>query len=879
MEKKDLRELRSLFLRFFEEKDHIVMHSFPLIPKDDHSLLLINAGMAPLKKYFTGEAKFAKDRVATSQKCIRTQDIENVGRTQRHAAFFEMLGNFSFGDYFKKEAIEWGMEFLTEWLGIPRDRLWATVYEDDDEAYELWQTVGGLPKDRIERLGKETNFWELEVGPCGPCSEIFVDRGVEYTSHPGDTSPAGDGERFLEVWNLVFTQFDRQPDGSYLPLAKPNIDTGMGLERLALVMQEADNIFELSDLKGLIRAIEDVTHKRYKENEKDDVSIRVLVDHSKAMAFLIGDGVLPSNEGRGYVLRRLMRRALRHGILLGVEGKFLTPIVDKVIEIYEEAYPELRQRRDMIVRIVESEEEKFQKTVIQGMELLSREIAALKQAGAKELSGETTFKLYDTYGFPIDLTREVLEEEGLAVDESGFTEAMNAQRTRSREHGMHGSIGWEAMGADVFRELPATEFLGYDHLTAVATIDHIYRDQVDARELSEGETGVIVTNQSPFYGEGGGQVGDSGILWSSFGRAVVTDTKKTSNGAILHTVQMEEGVLKTYDEINLSVDGVRRGATMKNHSATHLLHQALRIVLGDHVEQAGSYVDDARLRFDFTHFSALTKEEIEAIEAIVNERIADALAVDARNMSLEEANAEGAVGLFEEKYKDVVRVLSMGDFSKELCGGTHVANTAQIQMFRILSESGVSAGIRRIEAVTGKGVYELLRSKEQTLAELANVLKSQPRDVVEKTAAVLEENRQLQREMEKLRAAQNVDRVGSILQDAREVEGIQVATAKVEGLNTDELRDLADRLRDKMGSGAVALAGVTDDRLQFVVALSKDLAGKTLHAGKIVKEMAQLAGGNGGGRPDMATAGGKEVEKADFALQSVCDIIKKQLSE
>lgn len=877
MRDNSLNGLRQQFLDFFNEKDHIIMHSFPLIPQDDNSLLLINAGMAPLKKYFTGEKKFAKDRVATSQKCIRTQDIENVGKTQRHAAFFEMLGNFSFGDYFKKEAIAWAMEFLTEKMGLPKERLWATVYEEDDEAYELWRTVGQLPENRIQRLGKETNFWELELGPCGPCSEIFFDRGEKYMAFPEDLSPAADGERFIEVWNLVFTQFDRQPDGSYIPLAKPNIDTGMGLERLNLVMEEADNIFEVSSNQNLIRKIEEVTNKKYKVIEEEDISIRVLCDHAKAMTFLISDGVLPSNEGRGYVLRRLMRRAMRHGILLGMNENFMGKIIDAVITLYESGYPELRERQEMITRVVEAEEEKFRQTVTQGMNLLEGKIAQLKEQKEAVLSGADAFKLYDTYGFPIDLTREMLEEQGMTMNEIEFSEAMNEQRARSKAHGMGGSIGWEAGAQDALSELPKTEFIGYTEKDGESPIVAIYKDHIEIEEAMAGDEVLVVTQKSPFYGEGGGQAGDRGTLLTGAGKATVTDTKKTSVGAILHNVRVEEGHLKKGDAATLSVDDTTRAATMKNHSATHLLHAALRIVLGTHIEQAGSMVDQERLRFDFTHFQAITKDELDKIERIVNQKIAEAMPVTAIEKSLEEANAEGAIGLFEDKYQEVVRVLTMGDFSKELCGGTHVSNTAEIQMFHIVSESGISAGVRRIEAITGLGVYEFMRGQQKILDRVAASLKSQKTEIVDKVETLIEDNKQKDKEIQALQSAKNTGRVDEILQDTQTVEGISVATARVNDMKVDGLRELADRLRDKMVSGVVVLGTENEGKVQFVAAVSKDLVGQKLHAGNLVREVAKLTGGNGGGRPDMATAGGKDASQIDFALSKVCDIIKVQI--
>ncbi len=875
MKKRSMNELRSMFLQFFNEKDHIVLDSFPLIPQDDKSLLLINAGMAPLKKYFTGEKKLAKNRVTTSQKCIRTQDIENVGRTQRHAAFFEMLGNFSFGDYFKKEAIIWAMEFLTEHLEIPRDLLWATVYEEDDEAYELWRTVGGLPEERIQRLGKDTNFWELDQGPCGPCSEIFVDRGEAYMEFSEDTSPAADGERFLEVWNLVFPQFDKQPDGSYPPLANPSIDTGMGLERLALILQEADNIFELEDQQDLLHTIEEVTGVRYGDDEKQDVSIRVLLDHAKAMTFLIGDGVLPSNEGRGYVLRRLMRRALRHGYLLGKRGHYLTGISAAVMRLYAQAYPELTEKQELIFRIIEAEEDKFQATIEQGSGLLEEEIRTLKREGRTKLSGETAFKLYDTYGFPPDLTREMLAEENLSIDEDGFSARMEEQRARSRAHGMHGQDGWESAGSEALLQLAGTRFTGYGENVAESAILHVFRMDEEVPMLEAGQEGIVVTESTPFYGEGGGQVGDTGLLWTDLGRAQVKDAKKTPGGAVLHMVEVEEGTLRPNDTATLTIDAKRRNATKKNHSATHLLHKALRDVLGAHVDQAGSYVDHTRLRFDFTHYEAIAKEDLERIEAIVNEKIGESLPVTAREMSLSQANEEGAIGLFEDKYQETVRVLSMGDYSKELCGGTHVDNTAQIQMFHILSETGVSAGVRRIEAITGPAVLHLLHAQEKAMAHIAQVLKTQPAGLEDKARQLMEENRQKQKEIEKLRRTGAVDHTADILATKKEVAGTYAVYGRADDLPMEQLRELADRVRDTIGTGVVAVGGVHENKVLFAVAVSKDIAGKTMHAGNIVREMAKLTGGNGGGRPDMATAGGKDPTAVDFALQSVYAIIKE----
>ncbi|MDL2310943.1 alanine--tRNA ligase, partial [Peptostreptococcaceae bacterium OttesenSCG-928-C18] len=706
MRKLGLNEIRKEFLDFFEEKNHVVLKSFPLIPQDDNSLLLVNAGMAPLKKYFTGELKMAKNRACSSQRCLRTGDIESVGITQRHGTFFEMLGNFSFGDYFKKEAIAWAWEFLTKNMEIPEEKLWPSIYMEDDEAYDIWKDDIGVPEEKIVRLGKEDNFWELEVGPCGPCSEIYVDRGTEFGCGHEDCKPGCECDRFLEVWNLVFTQFNKDENGVYHKLANPNIDTGMGLERIAMISEGAENIFEIGLVSNIISKVEELSRKKYKTNKKDDISIRIIADHTRAITFLVYDGVIPSNEGRGYVLRRLLRRASRHGKLLGIKGNFITKISKTVMEAYKSEYPELLDERERIFKILDSEESKFQETIDQGLVILEGIISDNKKNNVKVIDSESAFKLYDTYGFPIDLTIEILEENSMQINIDDFNSLMEEQRVRSRESRSEDNIGWSSKDNPEIKNLPENKFLGYDQLKNKSDITKIFVDDNLVSVIKAGENGIIVVNESSFYGESGGQVGDVGIIEKNSSKARVLNTTKNKNNAILHHVEVIEGNFEVGDTVDLNVDIQTRRDTMKNHTATHLLHKALKEVLGNHVNQAGSYVSQDRLRFDITHFEAISKCDLIKIQDIVNNAVSLGLDVSSSEMTLEESAELGAVGLFEDKYKDIVRVINIGEgYSTELCGGTHVKTTSDIQMLKIVSESSVAAGVRRIEAITGRAVY------------------------------------------------------------------------------------------------------------------------------------------------------------------------------
>ncbi|WP_300410506.1 alanine--tRNA ligase [Lagierella sp.] len=873
-----LNEIRSEFLEFFREKDHNIIKSFSLIPTDDDSLLLINAGMAPLKKYFTGEFKMPGNRAASSQRCIRTADIESVGITKRHGTFFEMLGNFSFGNYFKKEAISWAWEFLTERLELPKDKLWISVYEKDDEAYDIWKNIIKIPEERIVRLGKEDNFWELEEGPCGPCSEIHVDRGEEMGCDDPDCKPGCDCDRFLEVWNLVFTQFYKDSEGNYSPLENPNIDTGMGLERITMVMENADNIFEINLVKDIISKIEEISNVKYKNDEKTDISIRIIADHVRAMTFLVYDGIIPSNEGRGYVLRRIIRRASRHGKLLGIKESFLTRIVDKVLEIYNEEYPELLEDRERINKIIASEESKFQETIDQGLSILESLIENLKKTGGDHIKSEEAFKLYDTYGFPVDLTLEILRENNMSVDLKRFDELLEEQRIRSRESRHEGTIGWSSETNEKIINLPQTNFVGYNNLQADSSVKFIFREGLEVDHISEGEKGIIVTETTPFYGEGGGQVGDIGEIISKNSTLEVLDTKKNKNNGIYHHVLVKEGDLKVGDSVTLKVNEDIRHDITKNHTATHLLHKALREVLGNHVHQAGSYVGPNRLRFDITHFETISREDLEKVQDIVNSVISKAMPVNKYNMTLKESEDFGAIGLFEDKYKDIVRVVSVGDkYSTELCGGCHVNNTAEIQMLQIISESSVAAGVRRIEAITGKQVYKKLKENNSKLKDLSIALKTDENDLVHRSNELQNELKSIEKELNKLKQKDSLKGVDEIIKKTSEVNGIKYLTHKVENMDIENLRNLGDTLKDKLSSGVVVLANSTDDKINFLTLVTKDLAKKTLSAGNIVKKVAQITGGNGGGRPDFAMAGGKDPSKVDEALSSVENIIEEQM--
>ena len=867
MRKLGLNEIRKEYLEFFEGKGHLRLKSYPLIPNNDKSLLLINAGMAPLKDYFTGVKKMSKNRATSSQKCIRTADIDNVGKTQRHGTFFEMLGNFSFGDYFKSEAITWAWEFLTDKLEIDKNLLSVTVYEEDDEAYNIWKNEIGLPAEKIQRLGKEDNFWELEVGPCGPCSEIMYDRGEKYTN-PDD--------RFMEIWNLVFTQFNKDKDGNYHRLEHPNIDTGMGLERITLVLEEKDNIFEIGLIDTIIKKIEEISGVRYKSNEISDISIRVIADHARAMTFLIYDGVIPSNEQRGYVLRRLIRRAARHGKLLGIKENFLVDVSKVVMEAYNMEYPELLEDSERIFKILNAEESKFQETIEQGLGILNSYIEEEKSIHSNVLPGDKAFKLYDTYGFPLDLTKEILEEEKMTVDEEAFNKNMQDQKIRAREGRNVSSAGWSEKNTDYLKALETTEFLGYTDNECTGKVIKLFKDEKEVSTLKQGDKALLVSDRTVFYGEGGGQVGDIGTIEGTDCEIKVLDTKKNKNNGIFHSVEVVSGTVNLGDELTFKIDINNRRDIMKNHSATHLLHQALIEVLGNHINQAGSLVDANKLRFDFTHFEAVSQEDLKRVEQIVNDKIALNLNTIIKEMTLEESSKIGAIGLFEDKYKDVVRVVSFGGWSIELCGGTHVKNVSEIQMFKITSESSVAAGVRRIEAITGRSVYEYLKKTENQIDEVSNILKCKKPELVSKVESVNEEIKSLEKELKELKSQIALNSLDSFIAEKKDIDGISFIAKKVEFENQNDLRDLIDKLRDKLGTSVIVFANVYQGKLTFTVGVSKDLNARKINAGNIVKEVAKLVGGNGGGRPDIASAGGKDLSKVDFALENAEEILKAQ---
>ena len=878
VEKYGVNELRKMFLDFFKSKDHLVMNSFSLVPHNDNSLLLINAGMAPLKPYFTGAEIPPKRRVATCQKCIRTGDIENVGKTARHGTFFEMLGNFSFGDYFKREAIHWSWEFLTEVVGLDPERLYPSVYLEDDEAFDIWNKEVGVAKDRIFRFGKEDNFWEHGAGPCGPCSEIYYDRGEKYGCGKPGCTVGCDCDRYMEVWNNVFTQFENDGEGHYELLKQKNIDTGMGLERLAVVVQEVDSIFDVDTMQALRDKVCEFAHTTYKEDETKDISIRLIVDHIRSATFMISDGIMPTNEGRGYVLRRLIRRAARHGRMLGIEGTFLSRLSRTVIEGSKDGYPELEEKKDFIFKVLAQEEEKFSKTIDQGLSILSGLETEMAAAGEKILSGTNAFMLYDTYGFPLDLTKEILEEKGYEIDEDGFKACMEEQRVKAR----NARAVTNYMGADatVYDQIPAaitSEFVGYDTLTCESKITVLTTETELTEALTEGVHGTVIVDKTPFYATMGGQNGDKGEITCAGGRFVVEDTIHLLGGKIGHVGYMAEGMIKNGDTVTLTVDEAYRKNICKNHSATHLLQKALKTVLGAHVEQKGSLVTPDRLRFDFAHFQAMTPEEIEKVEAIVNEEIAKALPVETKVMSLEEAKKTGAMALFGEKYGDSVRVVCMGDFSRELCGGTHVANTSEIATFKIVSEAGVAAGVRRIEALTGDGVFAYYKEAEKELAEAAKLLKTTPAGILEKIAGLQNEIKALQSENESLKSKLAKDALGDVMDQVCEVNGVKFLPAKVEGVDMNGLRDLGDQLREKIGEGVVLIASVTDGKVSLMAAVTDGAMKQGAHAGNLIKGIAALVGGGGGGRPNMAQAGGKNPAGVDAALEKAKEVLAGQI--
>ncbi len=880
MKEYGVNELRRMFLEFFESKDHLKMNSFSLVPRNDKSLLLINSGMAPLKPYFTGAEIPPRKRVTTCQKCIRTGDIENVGKTARHGTFFEMLGNFSFGDYFKNEAIAWSWEFLTEVVGLDPDRLYPSVYQDDDEAFEIWNKKIGIPAERIYRFGKEDNFWEHGAGPCGPCSEIYYDRGEKYGCGKPGCTVGCDCDRYMEIWNNVFTQFDNDGNNHYTELVQKNIDTGMGLERLASVVQDVDSIFDVDTVRALRDKVCEFARCEYKKDEEKDVSIRLITDHIRSATFMISDGIMPTNVGRGYVLRRLIRRAARHGRLLGIEGKFLAKLSETVIEGSKDGYPELEEKREFIVQVLTQEENKFNKTIDQGLGILADLEEAMKAAGEKTLSGSDAFRLYDTYGFPLDLTMEILEEKGYQVDEDGFRACMEEQRKRAQES--HEVTNYMGADATVYDEIDAsvtTEFIGYDRLEAASKVTVLTTDTELAGALSEGEMGTVFVEETPFYATMGGQQGDKGTITCGDAVFAVEDTIKLLGGKVGHVGRMVSGAIQTGDTVTLSVDAAGRADTCKSHSATHLLQKALKLVLGNHVEQKGSLVTPDRLRFDFAHFQQMTAEELQKVEDMVNEEIQAALPVVTQVMNLEEAKKSGAMALFDEKYAEDVRVVSMGEFSKELCGGTHVDNTGVITAFKIVSESGIAAGVRRIEALTGAGVFRYYREQEERLLEAAKLLKASPASVTEKIGHLLTEVKALQSEIEALKSRAARDALGDVMNQVQEVKGVRLLAAKVEGVDMNGLRDLGDQLKEKLGEGVVLLASVADGRVSLMATATDGAMKAGAHAGNLIKAIASVVGGGGGGRPNMAQAGGKNPAGVDEALAKAAEVVAGQIKE
>ena len=878
MKKYGVNELRKMFLEFFESKEHLAMKSFSLVPHNDKSLLLINSGMAPLKPYFTGAEIPPRRRVTTCQKCIRTGDIENVGKTARHGTFFEMLGNFSFGDYFKREAIAWSWEFLTEVVGLDADRLYPSIYEEDEEAFEIWNKEMGIPAERIFRFGKADNFWEHGAGPCGPCSEIYYDRGEKYGCKSPDCTVGCECDRYMEIWNNVFTQFENDGEGHYTELVQKNIDTGMGLERLASVVQDVDSIFDVDTLCALRNKVCELAHTEYKKDENKDVSIRLITDHIRSATFMISDGIMPTNEGRGYVLRRLIRRAARHGRLLGIDGKFLAELSAVVIEGSKDGYPELEEKKDFIFQVLTKEEEQFNKTIDQGLHILGEMEAAMEQEGRKELSGEDAFKLYDTYGFPVDLTKEILEEKGYTIDEKGFQEAMDEQRKKAREaRAVTNYMGADATVYDEIDAAVTTEFVGYDNLTFESKVTVLTTEEEIVEALTEDQRGTVFVEQTPFYATMGGQQGDKGVIVCGDAEFKVEDTIQLRGGKVGHVGVLTKGMMKTGDVVTLKVCETGRANCCKNHSATHLLQKALKTVLGSHVEQKGSLVTPDRLRFDFAHFQAMTAEEIAKVEAMVNAEIQAALPVVTDIMSVEDAKKTGAMALFGEKYGEKVRVVSMGDFSKELCGGTHVSNTSVITTFKIVSESGIAAGVRRIEALTGDGVFAYYKEIEKRQAEIAAMLKTSPAEIEEKIAHLQAEVKALHSENESLKAKMAQDAVGDVMNQVQEVKGVKLLAVSLTDVDMNGLRDLGDQLKEKLGEGVVVLASVAGGKVSLLAMVTDQAQKAGAHAGNLIKGMAAIVGGGGGGRPNMAQAGGKNPAKVPEALEAAAGILADQI--
>ncbi|MDO5551669.1 MAG: alanine--tRNA ligase [Lachnospiraceae bacterium] len=873
-----MNELREAFLAFFESKGHLRLKSFSLVPHNDNSLLLINSGMAPLKPYFTGQEIPPRTRVTTCQKCIRTGDIENIGKTDRHGTFFEMLGNFSFGDYFKTEAIHWSWEFLTGIVKLDPERLYPSIYQDDDEAFAIWHEQVGIPAERIFRFGKEDNFWEHGSGPCGPCSEIYYDRGEKYGCGKPGCTVGCECDRYIEVWNNVFTQFDNDGHGNYTELEHKNIDTGMGLERLAVVIQDVDSLFTVDTNRALLQRVCELAHKEYKADHEADISLRIVTDHIKSCTFMISDGIMPSNEGRGYVLRRLLRRAARHGRKLGIEGKFLATLSSTVIELSKGGYPELDEKKAMIFKVLTEEEDKFNKTIDQGLEILADMEQEMARAGETTLSGQNAFKLYDTYGFPLDLTKEILEEKNLMVDEDGFAAAMKEQKEKARKARKTTNY----MGADVtvYQSIdPAitTVFTGYDKLECQTKISVLTTEDEIVEALTDGQKGTVIVDETTFYATMGGQQGDTGVILGANGEFQVEDTVKLQGGKVGHVGVMVSGMLQTGETVTTKVNEAQRMATAKNHSATHLLHKALRTVLGTHVEQAGSLVTEDRLRFDFTHFSAMTAEELKQVEDMVNAQIQADLPVVTQVMNLEDAKKTGAMALFGEKYGDQVRVVKMGDFSTELCGGTHVANTNSITCFKILSEAGIAAGVRRIEALTSQGLMNFYQEEERELHQAAKTAKTTPAGLTAKIEAMMEEIKALHAENEKLKNKLAKDSLGDVMNQVKEVKGVKLLSSKADGADMNGLRNLGDQLKEKLGEGVIVLASVVDGKVNLMATATDAAMKQGAHAGNLIKGIVGLVGGGGGGRPGMAQAGGKNPAGVDAALAEAEKVLEGQL--
>ena len=879
-----VNDLRRMYLEFFESKEHLRLKSFSLIPHNDKSLLLINSGMAPMKPYFTGQEIPPRKRVTTCQKCIRTGDIENVGKTARHLTFFEMLGNFSFGDYFKKEAIHWSWEFLTEVVGLEKDRLYPSIFSEDDEAFEIWTKQEGVAPEKITRFYRDENgdcdnFWEHGAGPCGPCSEIYYDRGIKYGCGKPDCKVGCECDRFIEVWNNVFTQFESDGNHNYTELTQKNIDTGMGLERLAVVVQDVTSVFDIDTMKAIRDKVCEMAGVTYQTDDKKDVSIRLITDHIRSVTFMTSDGIIPSNEGRGYVLRRLLRRAARHGRLLGIDGLFLAKLCETVINESKDGYPELEEKREYILKVLTLEEEKFNKTIDQGLSILADMEEACQKAGSTVLSGDDAFKLYDTYGFPIDLTEEILAEKGFTIDMDGFKKAMQVQKDTARN--ARATTNYMGADATVYDEIDAaitTEFVGYTNNTYTSEITVLTTETEIVKDITEGQNATIIVNQTPFYATMGGQQADKGVITKDESVFVVTDTIKLKGGKVGHVGYVQNGMFSVGDKVELAIDEKNRVATGKNHSATHLLQEALRIVLGNHVEQAGSLVTADRLRFDFTHFSALTKEELAKVEAIVNEEIAKNLVIETKEMSIDDARKTGAKALFGEKYGDTVRVVSMGEFSKELCGGTHVNNTGVISVFKILSESGIAAGVRRIEAITADGVFDYYKKQEEELLAAAKAAKCDVASLVKKIEAMQEELKAAHSENEKLKAKLANNSLGDIMNQVKELNGIKVLCAKLPDADMNALRNLGDQMKDKLGDSVILLVSALDGKVNLVSMATDAAMAKGAHAGNLIKEVASLVGGGGGGRPNMAQAGGKNPAGIDAAIAKAYTVLEGQLA-